>query len=75
MFLHNIKKWVQFFDMFILNLMVSRSSKQRGVTIIEYALIAAAITIAAVVFLPKIGSYVSNTFSTICSGVANGGAC
>ena len=69
------KKWVQFFDMFILNLMVSRSSKQRGVTIIEYALIAAAITIAAVVFLPKIGSYVSNTFSQICSGIANGGAC
>jgi Flp pilus assembly pilin Flp len=71
----SFKKSVHFLDIFILNLMVSRASKQRGVTIIEYALIAAAITIAAVVFLPKIGSYVSNTFSQICSGIANGGAC
>jgi Flp pilus assembly pilin Flp len=53
-----------------------RLTKQRGVTIVEYALIAAAITIAAVVFLPQIGTYVSTTFSKICSGIAQGsGTC
>jgi Flp pilus assembly pilin Flp len=63
-------------DLKILNLLLlDRSSlKQRGVTMVEYALIAAAITIAAVVFLPKIGTAVSSTFSKICSGVT-GAAC
>jgi Flp pilus assembly pilin Flp len=71
-----LKKYKLQADLVVMNLLAVRPSKQRGVTIVEYALIAAAITIAAVVFLPKIGTYVSTTFSRICSGIAQGsGTC
>ena len=43
----------------------SRAKFQQGVTMIEYALIAAAISIAAVTLLPGIGSAIKNTFTTI----------
>jgi pilus assembly protein Flp/PilA len=38
---------------------------QKGATMIEYALIAALISIAAVTFLPQIGTEVSDTFEAV----------
>ncbi len=46
------------------SLLASRRQKQQGATVIEYALIAALIAIAAIAAMSTVGTNVSTKFST-----------
>lgn len=49
--------------------------KQKGVTMIEYILIAALIAIAAVVTIKLVGGNINNLFTRIANCMANTGNC
>lgn len=53
----------------MLRLLRSLRAKEEGVTMIEYALIAALVSIVAVTLLSAIGTRVKNLFSTVNSGL------
>lgn len=44
---------------------IENSKKQRGVTLLEYALIGGLITVAAIAFLPEIGNKVGQYMGSI----------
>ncbi|NCU85513.1 MAG: Flp family type IVb pilin [Betaproteobacteria bacterium] len=48
-------------------------SKQAGVTMIEYALIAALVGVAAIVALTTLGTDIKNKFTTIGASVSSAG--
>jgi len=49
--------------------MAMRLDKQRGVSLIEYILIASLIAVAAVVIMGSLGSQIKTKFVTICSTI------
>jgi pilus assembly protein Flp/PilA len=48
---------------------------EEGVTIIEYALIAALVAVASAVIIGKLGAELNTIFTTICTKVNNNTAC
>lgn len=55
-----------------MNKFISLMKDESGATAIEYGLIAALISIAAIVLMGQIGDDLQNTFSEISSGLSSG---
>ena len=51
--------------------MGSLAKQQKGVTMIEYALIAALIAVVAIIVLTQVGSNVNTVFSSVNDSLAN----
>ena len=51
---------------------LAMKKRQKGVTMIEYGLIAALISIAAILVLPSIGTSITDTFQKISDSLAGG---
>jgi pilus assembly protein Flp/PilA len=53
---------------------LTTKKKQSGVTMIEYALIAALVAIAAILALTDLGSVIATKFTTIGTSITNAGS-
>jgi pilus assembly protein Flp/PilA len=73
--LNLINKKTQLVSTIFLTRYLTFVEKQKGVTMIEYILIAALIAIAAVVTIKLVGGNINNLFTRIANCMANTGNC
>jgi len=73
--LNFINKKSQLFSSFFYIRYLTLTEKQKGVTMIEYILIAALIAIAAVVTIKLVGGNINNLFTRIANCMANTSNC
>ena len=73
--LHFINKKSQLFSSIFYTRYLTLTEKQKGVTMIEYILIAALIAIAAVITIKLVGGNINNLFTRIANCMANTGNC
>ena len=58
-----------------MNKLFSSKRSQKGVTLIEYALIASLIAVVSVTIMTSTGTKISSVFTTVCQKLNGGTAC